>query len=158
MPRESELKAMTSNCSDNFNVQSAAIADGSVAILSDIEGGEIIENMDSLVTSTLKWNDTWGSTFDKISAAHAKQTSQGLVNFVMRINPLAVVSGLGDHSLILFRVNAATRSRKKIATIKLKKLCYIHSFGITEEHALLACAPLTWELKNLMVASLFSNL
>ena len=62
-------------------------------------------------------------TFDKIAAAHPGRAPDGsTVNFVMRINPIEVSTGVGDHSLILYKVNSATRSRTQITTIKMKKV------------------------------------
>ena len=58
----------------------------------------------------------------------------------------AAVVGVGDHSIIVYRVFANnSNTRVVLATIKVPKLPYIHSFTVTEHYVVLAAAPLTWE-------------
>jgi carotenoid cleavage dioxygenase-like enzyme len=158
-PHEPNGRAMTDNCTDNFNVNVVNIA-GNIVLTSDYtskKGAGKILNIEDMTTSEHKWNDTWTNYFDKITAAHPQQLPDGdTINFVMRINPMAIV-GMGKHSIIVYRVNKNTNTREQIATIKVKKLPYIHSFTVTENYIILAAAPFTWELANIMAAKPVMN-
>lgn len=150
-PYEKNTAATTNNCTDNYNVNVFNIACDNIVLLSDFTGGYIL-NPNDLTTKIHKWNDTWTKYFDKITAAHPARTKNGnTINFVMRINPMAIV-GIGKHSIIVYRVDQKNNSRSIIATIKIKKLSYIHSFTVTENYVILAAAPFTWELGNIMIA------
>ena len=159
VPHESNAKAMTDNCTDNFNVNVVDIA-GNIILTSDYtsnKGAGKILNLEDMTTIEHKWNDTWTNYFDKITAAHPQQLPSGdTINFVMRINPVAIV-GIGKHSIIVYRVNQHTNAREQLATIKVKKLPYIHSFTVTKNYAILAAAPFTWELGNIMAAKPVMN-
>ena len=155
-PVQSELPALTNNCSDNFNVNVYQYNDQIVA-LSDFTGGMKI-NLDDLTSSKHAFSDTWGSYMDKITAAHPSTSPDGIaVNFVMRINPLAI-AGIGDHKLIVYKLeNGNSQTRTILQSIKIKKMSYIHSFSVTKNYVIIAAAPLTWELAKVMVAKSLLN-
>ena len=154
IPHEPNGKALTDNCTDNFNVNVAEIA-GNIVLTSDYtsaKGVGKVLNVNDMTTVPHVWNDTWTHYFDKITAAHPQRLANGdTVNFVMRINPLAI-AGMGKHSIIVYRVDHITNQRDQIATIKVKKLPYIHSFTVTQNYVVLAAAPFTWELAKIMAA------
>ena len=90
--------------------------------------------------------------FDRIAAAHPGRATNGsTVNFVMRINPVQVSTGIGEHSVIVYRVDDSN-SRTVIQTIKMKRLPYIHSFTVTENFVVLVACPLYWQIRKLMFA------
>ena len=150
-PLQSELPALTNNCSDNFNVNVFQYNDEIVA-LADFEGGMTID-LDDLTSQKHKWTDTWATGMDKISAAHPGKSPDGtVVNFVMRINPLAI-AGVGDHTLIVYKLDGKTdQTRTVLQKIKIKRMSYVHSFTVTQNYVIIAAAPLTWELAKVMVA------
>ena len=151
-PKQSELPALTNNCSDNFNVNVFPIQKDVVA-LADFAGGLRVD-MDDLTTTRHAWKDTWGTYFDKISAAHPATNGKVVVNYVERINPLAI-AGVGNHHLIVYTVdsnNGDSQTRTILQKIAVKRLPYIHSFTVTENYVILAAAPLTWDLAKVMVA------
>jgi carotenoid cleavage dioxygenase-like enzyme len=151
-PKESEAKALTNNCTDNFNVNVDDIS-GQVLALSDYEGAMEV-NMADLTAKRWHWNDTWSEkTFDQIAPAHPSKTLDGdFVSFVMRVNPATVSTGVGDHSIIVYRVKKDSNKREIIQTIKVKRLPYIHSFTVTENYVVLTAAPLVWKLREVMAA------
>ena len=127
-PEKKELD----NCTGNFNVNVFSIG-GQMMLTSDFEGGEVLD-CDTLTCTTRPhtWDDTWGTFFDKIAAAHPANipgSDGSAVNFVMRINP-AAMTGLGDHHLILYRVEPSSATRTVLRKIALKRLSYIHSFTV----------------------------
>lgn len=150
-PSQSELPALTNNCSDNFNVNVFQYADQVVG-LADFEGGVNID-MDTLTTSRHHWTDDWAvKMYDKIAAAHPSSNPSGdvVVNYVMRINPLAI-TGIGYHEIIVYTLGDS-QTRSILKKIKVKRLPYIHSFTVTQNYVVLAAAPLTWDLAKVMVA------
>jgi carotenoid cleavage dioxygenase-like enzyme len=150
-PEQSELPALTNNCSDNFNVNVFPVQSDVIA-LADFSGGLRVD-MDDLTTTRHAWKDTWGTYFDKISAAHPATNGNVVVNYVERINPLAI-AGVGDHHIIVYTVDSRgdAQTRSILHKIPVKRLPYIHSFTVTENYVILAAAPLTWDLAKVMVA------
>ena len=150
-PFQDNLPAIIDNCTDNLNVNVHQFGpDGDVMLTSDFEAGYSID-LDSLITSPHKWADTWGKAMDKIAAAHPSTTSSGeTVNFVMRVNPLAM-GGLGKHHIMLYTVGASN-VRTLIRSIPVSKLPYIHSFTVTENYVVLLVAPFTWKLAGIIEA------
>ena len=159
VPKESELPAMTNNCSDNLNVNVYRYPGNEVLAVSDAVGSASI-NLADLSTTPHKWSDDWGEkTFDKITAAHPGSADGGqtVVNVVMRINPLAV-GGVGDHTIIVYKVVGGNK-RTVLHNIKVKRLPYVHSFTVTKNYIVIAAAPFTWDLTKIMVAEpIFSSM
>eukprot|EP01062_Namystynia_karyoxenos_P058525 TRINITY_DN50054_c0_g1_i1.p1 TRINITY_DN50054_c0_g1~~TRINITY_DN50054_c0_g1_i1.p1 ORF type:complete len:558 (+),score=164.27 TRINITY_DN50054_c0_g1_i1:94-1674(+) len=153
---EEVVKGLFHGHTDNFNVAfwDFGPAAGRHVALSDTchpAGAHI--DPDDLGVTEFNWGDKWTSQeFDRMSPAHPQRVLDGsgdTVSLVERINPTAV-AGLGDHSIIVYRVVAATGERVKLHTIRTKRLPYVHSIGVTVSYAIICHGPLRWEVPALM--------
>ena len=147
--------------SDNFNVNihdfgprapHVALSD-----ISDPQACAAVVDTDTLTSSTFAWNDSWASPIaDRIAPAHPRiipDSTGDTAGLIVRLNPLAV-SGIGEHSLILYRTNASSVhpfERRLLHEVKVKQLPYVHSIGITRTHAIVCAGPLHWDVAKLLV-------
>jgi len=153
VPPSPHLAGVMSSCNDNYNVNVFQLGE-QVLALSDFEGAASVD-LETLTTKKFTWNDTITAQkkMDRIAAAHPARRHDDepgvAFNFVMRINPLAVM-GIGDHHMIVYRVDDSGK-RHVIRSINLKRLPYIHSVTVTKNYVIIHAPPLFWELSSLMV-------
>ena len=123
-PKQSELPALTNNCSDNFNVNvfPSRMMSWHWRSPAGCEGHGRLDH-DQARMERLK------IYFDKISAAHPAANGRVVANYVERINPLAI-TGIGFHqpSKTLW-INKETRRPAPFCKRSKSKGCptYIHS-------------------------------
>lgn len=115
--KEQQAKSAWTRCSDNFNVNVHNF--GRVApraLLSDISDSAAnlaVVDAETLTSAPFRWTERWSNpVMDRIMPAHPRVVPDGTgdtVGIITRLNP-AAISGIGHHSLILFRVNAVRRT------------------------------------------------
>ncbi len=89
----------------------------------------------------------FGSTLPLPSSSHpvAEFNSSNHISYVSIMNPLP----LGENSIRVIRIKSA-RVRQMIAKIRVSQVPYMHSFGLSPNHAIVFAAPLYVNIARLM--------
>jgi carotenoid cleavage dioxygenase-like enzyme len=154
-----KMKAPWANSTDNFNVNVHRFAPNVFAVLSDVSDPKAAAaqvDADTLSSEDFAWKDVWSDAIaDRIAPAHPRIVPDGsndTVGLIVRLNPMAA-TGIGDHSLLLYRTNASGTdplARTLLHKVKLKHLPYVHSIGVTSTHAIVCSGPLHWDVNKLL--------
>lgn len=147
--------------SDNFNVNIHSFGRAapyvSLSDVSDPQAAAAHINDDTLASTSFAWSDSWSHPIaDRIAPAHPRIIPDGSndsVGLITRLDPFAV-GGIGKHELILYRVNASLDGGLKrdiLHRIRVEKLPYVHSIGVTKNFAIVCAGPLNWDIEKLLL-------
>lgn len=156
-----KAKAPWAGTTDNFNVNihnfGPAAPFVALSDVSDEQAAAAKINPNTLVSETFTWSDKWAHPIaDRIAPAHPRIVPDGsgdTVGLIARLDPLAV-GGIGQHSLILYRTDSSSSDRlvrNILHEIRVPKLPYVHSIGVTQNFAIICSGPLFWDISRLLV-------